>query len=77
MVKKGLRMPKHKAIFDFDKEVFPVLVKYNDREYEIKSTMGGGLQMVKHEGAIGNHRFSGGYHPTTKIGAQGEPPNKK
>lgn len=54
---------KHKAIFDLKFEHFPILIKYNGKEYEIIGTSAGKLLMTKKEVENG---VSFGHNPESK-----------
>lgn len=56
-------MSRYKATFDFRFEHFPILIKYNGKEYEIKGTSAGKLLMTKKEDGDG---IPLGHNPESK-----------
>ena len=42
-------MGRHKAVFELRYDHFPILIKYNNKQYEIKGTQAGKLLMTKYE----------------------------
>ena len=52
MIKQVLKLNKVKSYMTVSEDIFPFILHYNGKEYEIRYTPNGGLVMTKYENKI-------------------------